>query len=117
MNTHTHTCNDMTSFTQVCIETYTGLHSYSPDRNECKLVHECTLHANSYHTQIMILQFDHCNDELVMWKDRETYTSCADVKPGSPPYSVVELFLDITHKCTQRNHKRCCDMQEVNLLN
>ena len=59
-------------------------------------------------------QYDHCKDDMMMWSDTQKFKSAADDKPGLPPDSIVEIFMEVTQKCTQKNHKRRYNMDDVN---
>ena len=48
-----------------------------------------------------------------MWSDKQRFKFCADGKPGAPPDAVVETFFNVTQKCTLRQFKKRCNMNEV----
>ena len=50
----------------------------------------------------------------MVWSDSQRFKCCADDKPGVPPDSAVQIFMEVTQKCTQKNHKKRCNMDEVN---
>ena len=53
------------------------------------------MHVHYY--AVHCFQYDHCKDDLMMWSDTQKFKSAADDKPGLPPDSVVEIFMEVTH--------------------
>ena len=41
----------------------------------------------------------------------------SDYKPGMPPNSCVDKFMEISLKCMQKKYKKRCNMDEVNFWN
>ena len=46
----------------------------------------------------------------------QKFKSAADDKAGLAPDSIVEMFMEVTQKCTQKNYKRRCSIQQVNYI-
>lgn len=54
---------------------------------------------------------DHCT-EAGMWSDQNKFR---DSKAGLVREDVTKVFCAVSHKCTQKNHKRRCNMDDVTL--
>ena len=53
-----------------------------------------------------------------MWKNESSFTSIADahMKGNVPANAVVESFMIVTRRCTERNYKKRCAIEEVSNL-
>ena len=60
------------------------------------------------------MQIDYCEEALT---SSAKLASQADVKVTAPPTEVIEMFHEIVCRCTQRNYKKRCIVEEVSLMN
>ena len=50
-----------------------------------------------------------------MWSDQNKLRAMCDSKAGLVGEDVAKVFFAVSHQCTQKNHKRRCNMDEVTL--
>ena len=59
-------------------------------------------------------QVDHCT-EASMWSDQNKFRAMCDSQAGLVGEDIAKVFCAVSDKCTQKNHKRRCNMDEVTL--